>query len=117
MVLILFLLSALIGYIIFVFFNDPMSNLNGKKRRLPSIRYRNIEFLPYFRIHIRTKTYHVHHWLILTIVTAVTFVSYEGLQHMILLKGAAFGGIIQGLRYPDRFRFRHPRNKPHRLHQ
>jgi hypothetical protein len=41
------------------------------------------------------------------LVTALTLLNYEGFQYLTLVKGIAIGGIIQGLRYPDRFKFRH----------
>lgn len=106
---VLFLLAALVGYFLFRFFNDPIKHPLSNKNRLPRIKYKNLEIFPYFRIHIRTKTFHIHHWLTLTLITGITLLSYEGIQHFILLKGMALGGIIQGLRYPDRFKFKHPR--------
>lgn len=107
----IFLIAAWIGYLVFRFFNDPIKQPQSNKNRLPRIRYKNVEIFPYTRVHIRTKTFHIHHWLTLTIITGITFLSIEGLSHLILLKGIAIGGIIQGLRYPDRFKFKHPRVK------
>ncbi len=64
--------------------------------------------MPNVRIHSRRgKIYHIHHWTILTLVTALTLINYEGLQYLTFVKGVAIGGIIQGLRYPDRFKFTH----------
>ncbi len=107
----LFLLSFVIGYLLFLYFNDPVKEPWRKKNKLPKLKYKNIEILPYFRIHIRKRTYHIHHWVTLTIITSITFLWYEGAQHLVFLKGAAIGGIFHGLRYPDRFKFRHPRQK------
>lgn len=107
----LFLVSCLVGYILFLYFNDPIDNPRKKKNRLPKLHYKNLELLPYFRIHIKSKTYHIHHWLTLTLITGVTVFWFGGLEHLIILKGAAVGGIFQGLRYPTRFQFRHPRRK------
>lgn len=105
--LFVFLASTAVGYEVFHYFCDrePLKT----KGKLPRLKYKNIEILPYFRIHIRQKTFHVHHWLTLTIITSITFLAYDGLSHLLLLKGVAVGGIIQGLRYPDRFKFKHPR--------
>ncbi|CAN5206924.1 hypothetical protein BH11PAT1_BH11PAT1_6530 [soil metagenome] len=107
--LLLFLVAAWIGYLGFRFFNDPIKHPQSNKNRLPRVRYKNIEIFPYTRIHIRAKTFHIHHWLTLTIITSITFFAYEHIQHLIVFKGIAVGGIIQGLRYPDRFKFKHPR--------
>jgi hypothetical protein len=46
---------------------------------------------------------------LLSVATVVALIWFEGLQHHVVLNGAAVGGIIQGLRYPDRFKFQHPR--------
>lgn len=63
--------------------------------------------MPNIRIHSKGRIYHIHHWAILTLVTALTLLNYEGFQYVTIIKGIAIGGIIQGLRYPDRFKFRH----------
>lgn len=63
--------------------------------------------MPNIRIHSRSKIYHIHHWAILSLVTALTLINYEGFQYLSFVIGFAIGGIIQGLRYPDRFQFRH----------
>jgi len=102
---ILFLLSLSIGYFLFLVFSHP----NKKKHSLPRVRYKNIELLPNFKIHFRTRTYHLHHWLLLSILTVGTLYVFDSFQHLMFVKGVAIGGIIQGLRYPDRFKFSHPR--------
>lgn len=107
----LFLLSFWLGYLIFLYFNDPIKNPEKKRNRLPKIRYKNVEILPYFRIHVKEKTYHIHHWLTLTLIVGISIVGFEGLQHFMFLKAVAIGGIFQGLRYPTRFKFRYPREK------
>jgi hypothetical protein len=108
---IIFLLSAVIAYLVFSFFNDPIKDPHTKRNRLPKLGYKNIEILPYFRIHIKEKTYHIHHWLTLTVIVGISIVGVEGLQHFLVLKAAAVGGIFQGLRYPSRFKFWYPREK------
>src|SRR3989344_3488665 len=97
--IILFLSSLSFGYLLFSYFSHPQKN----KRRLPSVRFRNVEVLPNFKVHFRQKTYHFHHWFILTILTGATLIIYEGIQHLMMVKAAAIGGILQGLRFPDRF--------------
>lgn len=107
----IFLLSAAVAYGIFAFFNDPIKPPIRAKQRLPKIKYKNIEILPYFRIHIKEKTYHIHHWLTLTVIIGISIIGFENVQHFLILKAAAIGGIFQGLRYPTRFKFRYPREK------
>ena len=97
-----FLFSIWLGYVIFLYFTHP----EKKKHKLPKVRVWRIELSPNIRIHGRQKVYHIHHWAVLTIFTAVTLLNYEGFQYLLIIKGLAIGGIIQGLRYPDRFTFR-----------
>jgi len=107
--LFVFIFSVWVGYLLFLFLNDPIDNLAVQKRRLPRIHFKNIEILPYFRIHLGRRTYHFHHWFLLSVGTVLALLIFESLQHHTVLNGAAVGGIIQGLRYPDRFKFHHPR--------
>jgi len=104
-VVFVFLISILAGY----YLSRIVSHPQRKYRLLPQIKYKNIEITPNVRIHFRSKTYWFHHWLYLSILIAVLFVAYDSFQHFMLVKGAALGGVFQGLRYPDRFKFRHPR--------
>ena len=100
-----FLFSIWLGYIIFLYFSHP----EKKKHKVPQLRVWRIEILPNIRIHSKSKTYHIHHWVILSMLTTITLINYEGFQYLTIVKGMAIGGIIQGLRYPDRFKFRHHR--------
>ena len=110
----IFVLSSCLAYILFSFFADSPKDLKSKKHRLPLLKYKNIEFSPYVRIHIRKKTYHLHHWITLTVITGITFLWTDSFSHYLLLKAAGIGGIIQGLRYKDRFKFWYPRGTDHR---
>lgn len=105
-----FLATLLFGYALSLYFSRPIEK-NGQiqPNRLPSMRYGNIEILPNLRLHIGSKTYWLHHWVYLTIFTIGLFVAVDSFSHLLAVKGVAIGGIIQGLRYPDRFKFRHPR--------
>lgn len=107
-----FLATLLCGYALSIYFSRPVER-NGEvvSNRLPSLRLGNIDLLPNLRIHIGSKTYWLHHWLYLTVFTIVMFLAYDSFVHLIAVKGFAIGGILQGLRYPDRFKFRHPRCK------
>lgn len=98
-----FLFSIWLGYVLFLYLTHP----EKKKHKIPQLRIWKIELMPNIRIHSKSKIYHIHHWVILTLVTAITLLNYEGFQYLTFIKGIAIGGIIQGLRYPDRFKFRH----------
>lgn len=101
----IFVLSLLCGYYLSLVISHP----KRKHRILPHLKFKNVEILPNVRIHIGGKTYWFHHWAFLSIFLVILFVTYDSFQHFMLLKGAALGGVFQGLRYPDRFKFRHPR--------
>lgn len=101
----IFIASLICGYYLSLIISHP----KHKKGSLPKLRFKNVEILPNVRIHLGGKTYWFHHWVYLSIFIAVLFIAYDSFQHFMLLKGAALGGVFQGLRYPDRFKFRHPR--------
>lgn len=101
----IFISSLLCGYYLALVVSHP----KHRKGSLPSVRFKNVEILPNVRIHIGGKTYWFHHWAILSVLLVVMFIAYDSFQHFMLLKGAALGGVFQGLRYSDRFKFRHPR--------
>ncbi len=98
-----FLFSIWLGYVLFLYLTHP----EKKKNKIPNVKVWRVELLPNVRIHYKGRIYHIHHWAILTLVTALTLLNYEGFQYLTVVKGIAIGGVIQGLRYPDRFKFRH----------
>lgn len=107
----LFFITALaIGYYLSHVISKPVER-DGKRlpNRLPQIKFKNIEIWPCIRLHFRNNMYWFHHWMYLSLATLLLFVMYDSFSHLIALKGAAIGGVIQGLRYPDRFKIRHPR--------
>lgn len=101
----LFLLSLFVGYYLSLTFSHPKK----KKYLLPTVRIKNLEIMPNLRIHYKNKTYWLHHWVYYSILFAVLVLSYDSFHQLMLIKGATLGGVFQGLRYPDRFKFRHPR--------
>ncbi len=106
----LFLTFILLGYYLSICISHPTK----RKRQLPTISFKNIEISPNVRLHFRNKTYWFHHWFYLSVLVVATFLVYDNVMHYASAKaaaGAAMGGIFQGLRYPDRFKFRHPRQK------
>jgi hypothetical protein len=103
---IMFFISFVIGYYVFLLLSHP----EKKHHKVPRLRFGNVQVLPNFKIHRKNSIYHIHHWFILTIVVAVGLFIYEGIRSPIasLFHGVAFGGILQGLRFKDRFKFRFP---------
>lgn len=107
---IIFLVSFAVGYYLFLLFSHP----EKKQHKLPRVKFRNIELLPNLKIHSRHKTYHIHHWVVLSVVLAVGALAYESILRSPLLNGVTAGGILQGLRYKDRFKIRYPKHLPPR---
>ncbi len=103
--IITFILSVAFGYFLFLYLSHP----EKQKHRIPKIGVWNIEFLPNFRIHIGSKTYHFHHWLVLALIILLPFILSEKFSYPMIFKGIVVGGILQGLRYPNKFKFRYPR--------
>ena len=100
-----FIISVCVGYLFFLYLSHPQK----QKNKLPKISIGNVDILPNFRVHTGNKTYWFHHWFLLSIVIAVPIVVREDFQFPMVVEGLLIGGILQGLRYPDRFKFRHPR--------
>jgi hypothetical protein len=103
--IITFIVSIVVGYFFFLYLSHP----GKKKHRLPKIGVWNIEILPNFRIHLGSKTYHFHHWFILALIILIPFLLTEKFIYPTVFKGIIVGGILQGLRYPNKFKFRYPR--------
>jgi len=109
------ILAVLIGYYISARVTTPVLK-RGQKRPnpLPSLHFRNIDILPALRIHTKHSTIWVHHWVFLTVFCLGVLLLYENIMQFMTIKATAAGlggAIIQGLTYPDRFKFKHPRIK------
>ena len=102
---IIFVISAILGYFSFYYLSHP----ERKKHRVPKIGVWNIEFLPNFRLHIGSKTYHLHHWFLFALIILLPILLREDFSYPMVFKGVLVGGILQGLTYPNKFKFRYPR--------
>lgn len=113
--LFLLAITCLVGYYLSAFFTIPVVKDGEKKpNRLPTIRIWNVEILPCFRIHFKNSTFWFHHWFYLSVIIIGAVLLYDNIMHFTTVKAAAgvsVGGILQGLTYPDRFKFKHPRLK------
>ena len=113
--LILFALTFILGFYGSQYFTRPIVR-NGERRpnRLPKIRLGRLEILPRFGINTKNSTILLHHWVYLPIIIVAALVLYDNVMHFTSFKvatGASVGSILQGLTYPDRFKFKHPRHK------
>lgn len=102
-----FIISIVIGYFLFLYLSHP----EKKKDKLPKISIGNLDLSPNIRVHIGSKTYWFHHWFLLSLLIGIPIIVQEDFQMPMIIKGVIVGGILQGLRYPDRFKFRYPRLK------
>ena len=92
-------ISALIGYITFRFTAHPTSLIYKK---WPRIKFKNIDFFPNIKITIHGRIIHLHHWFNFTILLCISIFVTGGILDSWLTRGFLMGGILQGLRYPDR---------------
>lgn len=98
--------SIILGYLFFLYLSHPQK----KKHKVPKISLgKHLDILPNVRLHKGKKTYHFHHWLLFTLAIAIPVIIYEQFPYPMIVRGMLVGGILQGLRYSDRFKFRYPR--------
>lgn len=111
----IFAITFLVGFYASKYFTTPVFR-DGKKHpnRLPAIRIWRLEVLPRFGFHTNKSLILLHHWVYLPIVILGALILYDNIMHLTTFKlatGASMGSAIQGLTYPDRFQFKHPRKK------
>ncbi len=90
---------AIGGYILARVASHPNSKINSK---LPKIKLKNIYILPSLKISIKGKILHLHHWFNFTVLLCLSIFVTGGILDSWLTRGFLIGGIIQGLRFPDR---------------
>ena len=94
----IFTLSILVGYI----FNKSLSKKGSKiNRRLPLIKIKFLQFSPNIKIHFKSRSIHIHHWLTYTVVLIITLTTNTVVLDTLFSKGYLIGGILQGLSFPD----------------
>lgn len=88
----LLIIGTILGYIFFETFCSDTENNKNKIGISLQIYYRNQE------------CFHVHHWVILSVLlVCVSFI--KNIKYRFFLSGVCFGGMLQGLKYRDRFIF------------
>jgi|SRR3989344_841200 len=89
------------GFWFYKIFSHPLE----LKKKIPKIRFlKTVEILPNLRIHLKRHILHVHHWIFLSAIFILLLVITSSFTQLLLIKSFCFGGIVQGLRYKDRFR-------------
>ncbi|MEK7605892.1 MAG: hypothetical protein AAB478_05230 [Patescibacteria group bacterium] len=112
---ILVIIACLLGFYGSKYFTTPIVK-NGEKRpnRLPEMKLGRVEVLPRFGIMTKNSRILLHHWVTLPLLIAIALLLYDNIVHLTTFKvatGATVGSILQGLTYPDRFKFKHPHSK------
>jgi hypothetical protein len=96
------LLGIGVGFSLLTITSHPRSKLYQK---LPRKNIKNLSVLPNIILSHKGKTYHFHHWILLSIIYS-SLVFKKELRRYKSLHGVFIGAIAQGLFYPDRFRVR-----------
>lgn len=83
---------------------EILTHPNAKiRKKSPNIRIKWLELMPSIRILTRKRVIHIHHWVHLSLLLVVSFVFIQdGILSTWTAKGAMLGGVLQGLRFPDR---------------
>jgi len=93
------MLSAILGYTTFRFTTHPNSKIYKK---LPRVKLKGIDIFPNIKIAIRGRIIHFHHWFNFTVLLCISIFVTAGILDSWLMRGFLLGGIIQGLRFPDK---------------
>lgn len=92
-------LGGTLGFMLFQLMSHPRSHMHKK---IPTKKIKNIHVLPHIKIQTKEKHIHLHHWMNLGSLYLVSF-ALKKLRKSHLYHGFMLGGILQGLRYKDRF--------------
>jgi len=95
------ILGISFGYSLWLLLSHPSKFL---KNKLPEIKLKSVQFLPNFRIKIKQKLFHIHHWIFLILILGILIYTTNSFTQLLLLKGFILGGAIQGITYKDRFK-------------
>jgi len=93
------LASALASYGICNFFTHPNSKI---RQKLPNLRIKRVEFFPSLRLVGKAKIIHFHHWFNFSLLLCLSIFVTSGFLDSWITRGALLGGIVQGLKFPDR---------------
>lgn len=94
----MFLGSVLVGGTCFAITSHNRSPIHKK---IPNLKINRVQILPSFKIYARRRVIHLHHWIYLTLVLTVSFVTTSAFLDSFLTRGFIIGGILQGLSFRD----------------
>lgn len=92
-----FISALLLSFIFFEICSNPDKDIHHK---IPKLKVKSIELFP-FRIYIKSKIIHIHHWMYFSVLLVITIFYNPILIDTVFAKGALLGGIAQGLTFPD----------------
>lgn len=90
--------AGVASYTFFKFVTNPQGKINKK---LPRVKLKTFELSPEIRINIGKRSIHMHHWVNLSILLAISIPATGALFDSSIMKALMVGGILQGLTYPD----------------
>lgn len=92
-----------LGYLTFRFATHPKSRIWNKLLR-KSVKTRRVQIFPSIRFRFAGRTFHIHHWLSLSILLALSNFEQSGILSSTMARGVLLGGVLQGLSLPSEHR-------------
>lgn len=98
-----FFAGAGMGFVFFLLTSHPNSQLH---KRIPKKSIKSLRYSPHIVVTKNKTDYHFHHWGIMTTLYAMMLILKRMRPGWTFIEGILIGSIVQGLVFPDRFRFR-----------
>lgn len=92
-----------LGYLTFRLTTHPKSRIWNKLLR-KSVKTRRVQIFPSIRFRFAGRTFHLHHWLSLSMLLALSSFEQSGFLANTLTRGVLLGGVLQGLSLPSAHR-------------
>ena len=85
--------SALLSFSYYEIFTHPKRRV---RKSLPRLKIGFLEIFPCLRIHGKTRTLHIHHWMYLPIILTLSIPLNVPFLDSQLIRGFLIGGTLQG---------------------
>lgn len=93
--------ATALGYLTFKATTHPSAKI---RKKLPNFKVKRVQLFPVIRIYMFGRVIHLHHWMSLSLILALSTIHPTGLLDFMFAKGILLGGVIQGLRLPKEHR-------------
>lgn len=93
--------ATALGYLTLRITTHPTARI---RKKLPNIKTKRVQVFPVLRFRVFGRVIHIHHWVMFSIVLALSFFISLGVVDYIVTKGILLGGIIHGLTLPKEHR-------------